>query len=555
MAAAPDVLNQTALGQGFAVASHALDNSGHNCNIVTQAESLVVTKELVAERYGPIRYTIGTGCSGGALAQQHLANAYPGIYQGITPGSASPTPGRRPCSARTTRCCAATSRTRRSGRRTPPGPPRRCAVYGHPNPTNPISYTEVIKSTRDPSRECSGRAGEDVYIGREPRRRPVRAAGLHDQRARRARRRTASPATRSTTPASSTASGAARRACSRPRSSSTSTPRSAAATSTTSTRSSGGRRTARRWSAPTAAVRSTPASTWTRSRSSTCADRTPARSTTSTARTHARAAAARARHRGQPGDLARQVPLVGDGTFGDESILAVDEWLAVVEQDTPRRPAGAEDPRGARRRRRRAAVHRRCRQDVPAAQCDAVVRATRRRASRPACRSPTTRSSASSCRWTARATASTFTDAQWERLQAAFPNGVCDYTQPGTDREPTKAWQSYQGGPGGEPLGARPRARGRWPGAAASAAATSSSACAPRAARSRAPRGCTSTASGSGPCGCAAAGWERASTCAARAAARRPRAHRHPDPGRPPRRQHAPLPHLRGAARRRRARS
>ncbi|MCU1587709.1 MAG: N-acetylmuramoyl-L-alanine amidase, partial [Frankiales bacterium] len=89
-AAAPDVLLEDALSQGFAVASHALDNAGHNCNIVTQAESLIMTKEMVAERFGPIRYTIGSGCSGGSLVQQQVANAYPGVYQGITPQCSFP---------------------------------------------------------------------------------------------------------------------------------------------------------------------------------------------------------------------------------------------------------------------------------------------------------------------------------------------------------------------------------------------------------------------------------------------------------------------------------
>ncbi|MEX0834769.1 MAG: DUF6351 family protein, partial [Nitriliruptor sp.] len=82
---APAVLFEDALSQGFAVASHALDHAGHNCNLVTQAESLIMTKEMVAERFGPIRYTIGSGCSGGSLVQQQVANAYPGVYQGITP--------------------------------------------------------------------------------------------------------------------------------------------------------------------------------------------------------------------------------------------------------------------------------------------------------------------------------------------------------------------------------------------------------------------------------------------------------------------------------------
>lgn len=72
-----------ALSRGFAVMSTALDNTGHNCNLVTAAESLVMAKERLVEQYGPIRYTIGVGCSGGSIAEQTIANAYPGIYQGL----------------------------------------------------------------------------------------------------------------------------------------------------------------------------------------------------------------------------------------------------------------------------------------------------------------------------------------------------------------------------------------------------------------------------------------------------------------------------------------
>jgi hypothetical protein len=75
---------------GFAVMSTALDNAGHNCNLVTQAESLIMAKEHLVERYGELRYTIGTGCSGGSLTQQQVANAYPGVYQGILPQCSFP---------------------------------------------------------------------------------------------------------------------------------------------------------------------------------------------------------------------------------------------------------------------------------------------------------------------------------------------------------------------------------------------------------------------------------------------------------------------------------
>lgn len=79
-----------ALGLGFAVASTALDNTGHNCNLVTEAESLVMVKERLIEQYGELRYTIGTGCSGGSIAQHHIANAYPGVYQGLLPTCSYP---------------------------------------------------------------------------------------------------------------------------------------------------------------------------------------------------------------------------------------------------------------------------------------------------------------------------------------------------------------------------------------------------------------------------------------------------------------------------------
>ena len=45
------------------------------------------------------------------------------------------------------------------------------------------------------------------------------------------------------------------------------------------------------------------------------------------------------------------------------------------------------------------------------------------------------------------------TDAQFARLRAAFPSGVCDYTKRGVDRTPTVPWLSYAAGPGGMSLG------------------------------------------------------------------------------------------------------
>jgi hypothetical protein len=87
---APDVADDAALSRGFAVMSTALNNAGHNCNIATQAESMIMAKERLVEQYGTLRYTIGTGCSGGSLTQQQVSNAYPGLYQGILPQCSFP---------------------------------------------------------------------------------------------------------------------------------------------------------------------------------------------------------------------------------------------------------------------------------------------------------------------------------------------------------------------------------------------------------------------------------------------------------------------------------
>jgi hypothetical protein len=81
-AANPDS-STVALGRGFAVMGVTLDDSQYDCNPALQAESLLIAKEHLVDELGSISYTIGIGCSGGSLSQQWVANAYPGIYQGI----------------------------------------------------------------------------------------------------------------------------------------------------------------------------------------------------------------------------------------------------------------------------------------------------------------------------------------------------------------------------------------------------------------------------------------------------------------------------------------
>ena len=71
-----------ALSRGFLVANNNLNIRGNDANDVVSAEALMMLKEHIAETYGPIRYTIGTGCSGGSIQQHQIAANYPGLLDG-----------------------------------------------------------------------------------------------------------------------------------------------------------------------------------------------------------------------------------------------------------------------------------------------------------------------------------------------------------------------------------------------------------------------------------------------------------------------------------------
>ncbi len=79
------VFDDKALSRGFMIATSSLTDHGTNSNDTLGAETVMMTKERIIENYGPIRYTIGDGCSGGSIMQQSIASAYPGLLNGIQP--------------------------------------------------------------------------------------------------------------------------------------------------------------------------------------------------------------------------------------------------------------------------------------------------------------------------------------------------------------------------------------------------------------------------------------------------------------------------------------
>jgi hypothetical protein len=52
-----------------------------------------------------------------------------------------------------------------------------------------------------------------------------------------------------------------------------------------------------------------------------------------------------------------------------------------------------------------------------------------------------------------------FTDAQFEQLRTAFPDGVCDWSVPGVSQQDTIPWMTYETRVGGRPLGRAPASR------------------------------------------------------------------------------------------------
>lgn len=81
------------LSRGYGVMSSSLNVYGANCADVTAAETAMMVKERFVENYGPIRHTIGYGCSGGSYQAHQIVDNYPGIFDGIIVGCSFPEVG------------------------------------------------------------------------------------------------------------------------------------------------------------------------------------------------------------------------------------------------------------------------------------------------------------------------------------------------------------------------------------------------------------------------------------------------------------------------------
>ena len=70
---------------GYAVAFGTRNTFGTGADDVVSAETVMMIRERFIEQYGVPKYTVSLGSSGGAMQQHLIANAYPGLFDAITP--------------------------------------------------------------------------------------------------------------------------------------------------------------------------------------------------------------------------------------------------------------------------------------------------------------------------------------------------------------------------------------------------------------------------------------------------------------------------------------
>jgi hypothetical protein len=457
---APSVVNDAALSRGFAVMSTALDNAGHNCNLLTEAESLIMAKERVVEQLGEIRFTIGTGCSGGSLVQQQVANAYPGVYQGILPQCSFPdswSTGQQLVDYHLTRAYL------EDPSKWAPGvvwtPTAIQAVDGHPNHVNSIILDSLYFTALGvPTNPCAGVSDSERY---DPKTNPngVRCTLADYMVNVFGRRKSDGFAGRpldnvgvqyglnavesgDITPAqfvdlNAKVGGADIDANPTPQ------------------------RTAADEPALSYAYRGGEINETNNLKDTAIIDLRG----TDQGEFHDvyRAFAIRARLEQQNGTFANQViwqgvvPLLGDVNYTTDGLVAMNRWLDTVDADTrnvPRSQKIIED--------KPADIHDQCTDGaglvIPSADaCQLInpVFATPRMVAGESIATDVNKCQLKPLRRTDYGTVQ-FTDAQWQQLQQAFPTGVCDWSRPGVDQRGATPWLTYAGGPGGKALGAPP---------------------------------------------------------------------------------------------------
>src|SRR4029453_16949426 len=79
-----NILDVTRLGEGYALFINTLNHPTNSCNPFLAGETTMMGKEHFIETFGVPRFTVSTGGSGGAYTSLQIADAFPGLFDGVS---------------------------------------------------------------------------------------------------------------------------------------------------------------------------------------------------------------------------------------------------------------------------------------------------------------------------------------------------------------------------------------------------------------------------------------------------------------------------------------
>ncbi|MEY2890312.1 MAG: hypothetical protein RJA98_220 [Pseudomonadota bacterium] len=82
--------NLTRLAEGYGIFNNSLNHPTNSCNATLAAESALMGKAHFIKTFGVPTFTVSTGGSGGAYTSLQLADAYPGLFDGVFVSSTFP---------------------------------------------------------------------------------------------------------------------------------------------------------------------------------------------------------------------------------------------------------------------------------------------------------------------------------------------------------------------------------------------------------------------------------------------------------------------------------
>ncbi len=78
-----NILDPVLLGRGFGMFINTLNHASNSCNAFLAGEVTSMGKEHFIETLGVPYYTVSRGCSGGSYTSEQVADAFPGLFDGI----------------------------------------------------------------------------------------------------------------------------------------------------------------------------------------------------------------------------------------------------------------------------------------------------------------------------------------------------------------------------------------------------------------------------------------------------------------------------------------